>query len=225
LPAASTTRVTRPSGTRSVVRDRRYVAAAGLNAVLYLYMPMLSVVLPLYIVQRTAAPAWSIAGLFVLNTAGVLALQVRAARGVHDLASAARSVRRGGLAFFAACLVFALAAAPHAPYIALAALVGGAALQVVGEVMLASGSWEIGFGLAHPDRPAEWQGLYGASLPIARAMGPLVLTYLLLDWSGPGWLVLGLVFLVAATTMTSVVARAQTSPEPPVGTQLSGAHA
>jgi hypothetical protein len=171
---------------------------------------MLSVVLPLYIVERTAAPVWSIASLFVLNTVGVLTLQVRAAHAVHDLPSAARSVRRGGWAFLAACLAFALAAAPHAPYVALAALVAGAVLQVVGEVMLASGSWEIGFAMADPDRPAEWQGLYGASLPVARALGPLVLTYLLLDWSGPGWLVLGLVFLVAATAMGAVVSRART---------------
>ena len=63
LPAGSTTRTPRPTGARSVIRDRRYVVAAGLNAVLYLYLPMLSVVLPLYIVQRTSAPVWSIAGL------------------------------------------------------------------------------------------------------------------------------------------------------------------
>ena len=160
----------------------------------------------------------------MLNTAGVLTLQVRAARAVHDLASAARSVRRGGLAFLVACVAFALAAAPHAPSVALAALIAGAALQVVGEVMLASGSWEIGFGLADPDRPAEWQGLYGASLPIARAMGPLVLTFLLLEWSGPGWLVLGLVFLLASLAMTPVVHGARGSAQPAVGRRQAGRH-
>jgi len=63
-----------------VLGDRPYVAAAALSGVLHLYLPMLSVLLPLWIVRRTAAPGWTVAVLFVVNTTGVLLLQVRAAR-------------------------------------------------------------------------------------------------------------------------------------------------
>ena len=66
---------------RRVRHDRPYLSVAGLHAVLYLYMPTLSVVLPLFVASRTAAPAWTIAVAFVVNTAGVLALQVRAGGG------------------------------------------------------------------------------------------------------------------------------------------------
>lgn len=186
-----------------VLRDRPYVAATALNAVLYLYMPMLSVVLPLYIAQRTGAPGWMVAALFVLNTGGVLLLQLPAARAVAGLLGAAASVRRGGYALSASCLAFWVASLPESSLLACAALVAAIGLQVAGEVCVAAGSWEIGFGLADPRRPGQWQGMYAGAIPVARALGPIALTALVLD--GPGWPALGGVFLVASLAMTPVV--------------------
>lgn len=197
------TAATRPA---AVLRDRPYVVAAVLNAALYLYMPMLSVALPLYIAHRTGAPAWMIAALFVVNTLGVLMLQIPAARRVVDLVGAAASVRRGGVLLMAACAAFWVASGPSSPVLATLMLAVGIALQVLGEVCLAAGSWEIGFGLADPDRPGQWQGLYSTGVPVARALGPLALTGLLLGWSGPGWLVLGGIFVATSLVMTPVVA-------------------
>ena len=188
-----------------VLRDRPYVLAAALNAVLYLYMPMLSVVLPLYIAHSTGAPSWMVAALFVANTLGVLALQVPAARSIAGIIDAAASVRRSGFLLLGACLAFWAASEPASPVVAVLLLAVGIAAQVLGEVCLAAGSWEIGFGLADSDRPGQWQGLYSAGLPAARALGPLALTVLVLDWSGPGWLVLGAVFVVAAIAVTPAV--------------------
>jgi MFS family permease len=188
-----------------VLRDRRYLAAAGLNAVLYLYMPMLSVALPLYVAARTAAPTWAIAPVFVVNTVGVLLLQVRAARPVITLATAAKSLRRAGVVLLLSCLVFGAAATTGTPRAALLVLITGAALQVVGEVLLAAGSWHVGFALADEARPGQWQGLYSSGLQLARSVGPLLLTALLVTWSGPGWPVLGLVFALAGLALTPVV--------------------
>ncbi len=195
-----------PASSRGVLHDRPYVAAAMLNAVLYLYMPMLSVVLPLYLVQRTDAPAWTIGGVFVLNTLGVALLQVRAATTVTDLSSAVVATRRAGVALLLACLAFALVASVRSPFAAVAVLAMAAGLQIVGEVLLASGSWEIGFGLADPHRQGRWQGLFVSGIALARALGPLALATLVLTWSGPGWLVLGVVFATAAAAMGPVVA-------------------
>jgi len=189
-----------------VLRDRPYVVAAALNAVLYLYMPTLTVALPLFIAQRTAAPGWSIALLFVVNTLGVLLLQVRAARTVTGATSAATALRRAGLLLLASCAVFAAATLTGSAAIALVVLAVGAALQVLGEVVLAAGSWHVGFALADPDRPGQWQGLFASGQPLARAMGPVLLTALLLEWSGPGWLVLGTLFAVTGALMAPVIA-------------------
>lgn len=193
----------------AVLRDRPYVVAAGLNAVLYLYMPMLSVALPLYIAHSTGAPGWMVAVLFVANTLGIVSLQVPAARRVTDLLGAAASVRRAGLLLMGACVAFWVASMPSSAAVAAVALLAGIGLQVLGEVDLAAGSWEIGFGLADSDRPGQWQGLYSAGLPVARALGPVVLTAIVLGWPGPGWLVLGLIFVGAAFALTPVVAWGQ----------------
>src|SRR5258705_11200417 len=81
----------------SVLRDRPFAAVALINAALMLYMPMLSVLVPLWVVQHTVAPGWAVSVLFVVNTVGVVAFQVRAGHSVRDSASAIRALRRPGM--------------------------------------------------------------------------------------------------------------------------------
>ncbi|CCH29037.1 MFS transporter [Actinosynnema sp. NPDC047251] len=191
-----------------VLRDRPYALVALLNAVLLLYMPMLSLVVPLWIVERTGAPTWVVGLLFVVNTGAVVLGQVRLARGVIDLPTAVRSVRRGGVLLLASCGVFALSA-DAGPWPAVAVLLAGAAVQVVGEMLHGAGSWEIGFGLAPADRQGQYQGFYGTGTAVARTVGPLLLTTLVLGGGVAGWLVLGALFLAAALAMGPAVRWAQ----------------
>lgn len=193
-----------------VLRDRPYALVALLNAVLLLYMPMLSLVIPLWIVERTGAPAWVVGVLFVVNTGFVVVGQVRVARGVTDLAAAVRSVRRGGVLLLASCAVFALSAGTGG-WSAVAVLVAGAVVQVVGEMLHGAGSWEIGFGLAPADRQGQYQGFYGTGTAVARTVGPLLLTTLVLGGGVVGWLVLGALFLTAALAMGPAVRWSQRS--------------
>lgn len=180
-----------------VLRDRPYVLVASLNAVLMLRLPLLSLVLPLWITERTAAPAWLASGLFVLNTAAVTLFQVRAARAVTGLGSALRALRLSGLVMLACCAVFALSAGRSAGAAA-AVLVVGAVLQVIAEMQQSAGSWQLSFDLAPADRIGEYQGFFGTGVTVARTLGPLVLTTALLEWGTPGWLLLGGLTAVAA---------------------------
>ncbi|MGC9667487.1 MFS transporter [Planosporangium sp. 12N6] len=203
LPAAAHHR--RPGRAWDALRDTPYLAAAALNAVMYLYMPLLSVLLPLYLAARTAAPRWLVAGVFVVNTVGVVAGQRRAARRVATFDDATRAIRRAGVLLGAACLVFWGASRVTGPVAAAGIVLAGAALQVAGEIRLAAGSWTVGFALADPARPGQWQGVYASGIPLARAVGPAALTGLVMVWTGPGWLLLGLVFLAAGLAATLVV--------------------
>ncbi|MFC0623875.1 MFS transporter [Kribbella deserti] len=195
LPAvpAATTRVAGPR--LAVLRDKPYAVLTLLNSIMLLYMPLLSLVMPLWIVTRTDAPGWTMAALLVLNTMAVTLFQVKFARRVTSLQSAAKSVRTAGVAMLLACAVFAVSAAGLSTESAVLVLGLGAALLVVGEMLLASGSWEISFGLAPADKQGQYQGFFGSGPAIARMLGPVLLTTVVLGWGPIGWLVVGALFL------------------------------
>ncbi|MDX3113383.1 MFS transporter [Streptomyces scabiei] len=198
----------RPGGNAlGVLRDRPYALVALLNTVLLLRMPLLSLVLPLWITERTGAPAWLVSALFVLNTAAVTVFQVRMARGVRGLESATRAVRRAGWVMCAACAVFALSAGAS-PWVAAGVLVLGSVLQAAAEMGQSAGSWQLSFDLAPADRVGEYQGLFGTGVTVARTLGPLVLTWLLVEWGTPGWLLLGAAMVAASYAMGPAARRA-----------------
>ncbi|MGY6021882.1 MFS transporter [Streptomyces spinosirectus] len=205
LPAVNgATAVAAAGGRRfAVLGDRPYALLALLNAVLLLRLPLLSLALPLWITERTGAPAWLASGLFVLNTLAVTLFQVRTARAVTGLGSALKVLRRSGLVMLASCAVFALSTGRSA-WPAAVIMVVGAALQVVAEMQQSAGSWQLSFGLAPADRMGEYQGFFGTGVTVARTSGPLVVTTLLLGWGASGWLVLGLLMVVAAYAMGPV---------------------
>ncbi|MFD4525090.1 MFS transporter [Streptomyces sp. NPDC058470] len=200
LPTVSSSVAVHRSQGLGVLRDRPYVLVTFLNTVLLLRMPLLSLGIPLWITERTEAPAWLVSALFVLNTAAVMVFQVRMARGVTGLASATRAIRRSGLVMLASCAVFALSSGVSA-WVAVSALVAGAVLQVLAEMQQSAGSWQLAFDLAPADRMGEYQGFFGTGVTVARTMGPLVLTALLVGWGTPGWLLLGGVMLAASYAM------------------------
>ncbi|MEU4510774.1 MFS transporter [Nonomuraea wenchangensis] len=205
LPALRPAGGAAPSGKLTVLRDRPYALITLINAVLLFYMPLLSVIVPLWIAGRTSAPSWVVAALLLVNTGSVLAFQVRVARRVRTLREASASVRRAGLMMLAACAVFALSAYGW-PYLLL-----GAALLVWGEMLLAAGAWEISFGLAPDDRQGQYQGFFGTGTAVARMLGPVALTTLVLGGGTFGWLALGAMFAAAGAAMAPAVRWARRS--------------
>ncbi|MFI0445794.1 MFS transporter [Actinomadura sp. 6N118] len=189
----------------AVLRDRPYAALTLINTVMLLYMPMISLVMPLWVVERTDAPRWLVSAMLVINTVCVVLFQVRVARGVTGLPSATRFVRLAGLIMLACCAVFALSAYGSSAWPATLILLAGIVLQVAGEMFLASGAWEISFGLAPARQQGQYQGFFGMGIPLARMLGPILLTTLIMGWGAPGWLVLGIIFLTAGLAMTPAV--------------------
>jgi MFS family permease len=189
----------------AVLRDRPYAVLTLLNAIMYLNMPVLSLGLPLWIVLRTDAPKPLAALLLIVNMLAVVLFQVRVARRVADLRSAARVAGRAGWVLLAACVVYGLSGGSLGAQAAAAVLLTGAAVQVLGEMMHGAAAWEAGFALARAGRQGQYQGFYGMAPQIARMLGPVVVTALLIGWGTPGWLVLGGLFLVAGLLFAPAV--------------------
>jgi hypothetical protein len=120
---------------------------------------------------------------------------------------------KGSLLLAGGCAVLALAPIAHHAVLASAWLLIAAALLVMGEVRVAAGSWEIGFGLADPDRPGQWQGMYSSSIPVARAVGPICLLGLVFGIpSALGWGAIALLFTGAGTALAVLAVRADAAP-------------
>jgi hypothetical protein len=189
----------------AVLRDRPYALLALLNTIMLLHVPMITLAIPLWIVQRTDAPRWMVSVLLVVNTVTVVLFQVRVARGVVDLKTAARSTRFAGVMLLASCVVFALTALGMSAWVATAVLLVAAVMQTVGEMAQSAGAWQISFDLAPPDKHGQYQGLFGNGLAVARVIAPLLLTTLILAWGIPGWIVLGGIFLVTSLVIGPAV--------------------
>ncbi len=183
-----------------VLRDRPYAVITLLNAVLLLRLPLLSIAIPLWITERTAAPEWLVSALFILNCGAVMLFQVRMAAGIKGLATAARALRRSGAMMVPTCAVFALSAYVS-PWLAAAVLIAGAVLLVIAEMWQSAGAWQLSFDLAPAGRTGEYQGFFGTGVTIARTTGPLLLTLLLLDLGTLGWLLVGVLLMLASYAM------------------------
>jgi len=209
LPRTSPSPARKGEPKLAVLRDRPYALISVLNMILLLRMPLLSVAIPLWIVERTQAPGWTVSVLFVLNTVVVVLFQVKIAARLSGVGTAARMVRRSGVVLLASCVAFALSATGSSPWTSFAVLVAGALVQVLGEMMQSAGTWEISFDLAPADKQGQYQGFFGTGTSVARMLGPALLTTVVVGWGAAGWVLVGLVFLGAGWAMGPAVRWAQ----------------
>jgi MFS family permease len=185
------------------LRDAPFAVAASLNSVLIQHVGILTVALPIWISQRTNAPAWLYAVIVIVNAVSVVLLQVRVSRGSHDVPGGARAFRRAGLFLAACCALFALATG-RPTWLTVALLLLGAILHVLGEMLQSSGEWALSFGLAPEHAQGQYQGLFAMSAQLGIMITPALAT-LLFTWMGSaGWLVFAGLFLVAGAASPAV---------------------
>ncbi|WP_306213846.1 MFS transporter [Actinoplanes sp. RD1] len=188
-----------------VLRDRPYAVFALLNSLLIMNGPLLTVALPIWIAQRTDAPSSLYPAILVINTLFVVTLQVRVSRGAEHVAGGARSLRRAGLVLAACCVLFAVAGGLPA-WAAVAVLLAGAVVHVLGEMLHSAGSWSLAYGLAPERAHGQYQGLFGMSTQLGSTVTPFLATVLIIGLGWPGWLVFGAV-MAGAGLLAPAVAR------------------
>ena len=126
----------------------------------------------------------------------VLLFQVRASRGTEDLTGAARASRRAGVAASPPPACCSRPAAAYRPRRRWRCCSAGALVHVVGELWHSAAGWGISFGLAPAHAQGQYQGAYGMGFAARSMVAPVLVTTLALGWGVPGWLVLGVVFLL-----------------------------
>ncbi|WP_446220632.1 MFS transporter [Micromonospora sp. IBHARD004] len=190
-PAAVGGRATR--GPRRALRDGRFLAVSGASAVLALHLTVLTLIVPLWTVARAGAPPTVVSAVLLTNTLLTVLLAVRLSRGAGTAVPAARRMRRAGLVLAAAMPLYAATAGlPTAAAVAL--LLAATVVYTFGDLWHSTAGAGLAYDLAPPDAIGAYQGADGLLAGLARAVGPALLTLVILDGGTVGWLLVAALF-------------------------------
>ncbi|MEV0807988.1 MFS transporter [Micromonospora sp. NPDC050200] len=213
----------RPSGAEArpgapgrgrALRDRPFLAVSGASAVLALHWTVLTLVVPLWTVSRTGAPPAVVSAVLLVNTSLTVLLAVRLARDADTAVPAARAMRRAGLVLAVAMLLYAATAGtPALPATGLLLL--ATAVYTVGDLWHGTAGAGLAYDLAAPEAIGAYQGVDGVLAGLARAVGPGLLTWAVLDggiagWAGVAVLFAGVGLLVPPLTQRALRTRPAT---------------
>ncbi len=148
--------------------DWPFVGYALLNGLMKLQFSVLVLLLPLWIVEHTQAPRWSVSMLVLLNTVLVTLFQVRVGRNVKTVRNGGTALNRAGVIFLVSCSAMGLATGLPA-WAALLLLIFAVVLHTFGELWHSSGAMALSFGLAAPHVQGQYQGLAGIGAGLAPA--------------------------------------------------------
>ncbi|GHJ55413.1 MFS transporter [Nonomuraea sp. TT08I-71] len=191
-PTARAPAAGRPRRVRAL-RDGRFLAVSGASAVLALHLTVLTLIVPLWTVTRAGAPPPVVSAVLLTNTVLTVLLAVRLSRGADTAAPAARKLRRAGLVLAAATPLYA-ATAGLPTVAAVALLLVATAVWTFGDLWHGAAGAGLAYDLSPPEAIGAYQGADGLLAGLARAVGPALLTLLVLDGGVPGWLALGALF-------------------------------
>lgn len=189
---------------RTVFRDGRFLGVSLLNAVLYLHAPLLEVVIPLWLVSRTHAPAAVSASALVMSCIAVVFLQVPIASRIDELGSARRAMPLAAGLLVATCACCVLASQVAGAFAASILLILAFAVNVFAEMVHSSISWVLAFDLPPVGREGEYQGFFNSALSLTQSVAPALLVALVMSDAWHGWAILTAIITVAGTALLGV---------------------
>lgn len=208
----------------AALADRPYAAFAALNGLINLQAVVVTLLIPLWIASRTQIPHWAAAAVFGLNFLVGTALMQPVGRRIETTEQGGKAMRVAGLAIAVGCAVLAGSNSGPRWSETLVLFVGAAVLCAAGVWVTAAG-FSLSFELAPAHAQGQYQGVTLLGLDAAGAVGPALLTALVLGLGAPGWVLLGLGFAAAGLmgpavtrwaerTRPTVVSVGDAAPEP-----------
>jgi hypothetical protein len=179
------------------LRDRPFLLTTSLTAILAIHLSLITIVVPLWIVERTTVPPALIGVLLVINTLFAVTFQIRASKGAESLPGSTAKARSAAVAMALGCVV--LAPSGGVPTLAAVALVIAAFLLLsYGEVAQSASAWGMSYALAPKAAQGEYLGAFAMSNAGQTVLAPVTGSLLVLRNGGAGWLILGALILFAA---------------------------
>lgn len=206
-----------------VLRDRAFVAYAVLTAAFVLQFSVITLLLPLWVVDDTHAPRWSIAAALVINTILIVLLQVRVGGRVKTIQQGGSAWRRSGVVFLLSCSALGFAAGLPA-WAALLLVVAGVCLHTIGEIWHTSAGFVLTYNLPPAHAQGQYSGLIGIAGGAGGAIAPALLLGLVLAHGRAGLIGLGAFFALAGLLMPAIARWAErTRPAEPDSGDLAEA--
>ena len=197
------------------LRDGPYMTVSALAGVLVLFDSVLTVLVPLWVTERTDAPRWSVSALYLLCCLLVVVFQRRVSAGKESIPAGSRALRRTA-PLAAVALVFFYCAGLSSGPLTLLLLVSGGVVLTGAEMTFAAGEYSLSYGLARDERHGEYQGAFAVGVGVGSAAAPPVVTALCLGAGPLGWVVLGALMLGAGAAVPSAARWAGQKSDRPV---------
>lgn len=178
------------------LRQGRFLAVAALHAVFVLHIPLLSIGIPLWATQHTAAPALIVGPLIVLNTILVILFQVRCSRGTETRAGGIRALRLASVSL-AGCAAVVAFAGETGTVLTVVLLTAGMVLLTFGELFQVAGGVGVSYDLAPRERQGEYLAVFSLGTAAMYMVGPALVTIGVVERGLVAWLALAVVFLAA----------------------------
>ncbi|MGW6267748.1 MFS transporter [Streptomyces sp. NPDC055060] len=184
------------------LRDKPFLSFTGINAILTMHMTLLSIGVPLWIVEHTKVPAAVISPLVAVNTVLAVTLQVRASRGTETIAGSARALVRAGVSLAVCCLL--LVAAPKPPVVmAVGVLLLAMVALTAGELFQSAGGWGGSYLLAAPGQEGVYLSVFWLGVAVQQIAAPLVVG-LVITAGSTGWAVLAALFALCGLAAPAI---------------------
>jgi MFS family permease len=211
----------RPAASQRL-HDRRYGALTAVNGALTLHMTLLSVGLPLWLLEHTRAPAAAVPALLVVNTLLAVALQVPLAGRVRSSRGAVTALTVAGTALAVCCLAMPLAASLEGTG-ALAVAIGAVLALTLAEMAQAAGGWDLSFRLAPEAQRGRYLSVFSLGTTAQMVLGPVLLTSVVFGLGTWGWVGLA-ALLVGAGPLAGIILRAEAATSVARTAEPSAAH-
>ncbi|MEE4541316.1 MFS transporter [Streptomyces sp. V4-01] len=192
------------------LRDLPFVAYATVGGAMMLQSMILEILIPVWIVDHTDAPAWAITVAFVINTTVVVLLQVRLGEKVHTVKDGGGALRRAGFVLLLGCTALGLMAGLPA-WAALLLLVTGMLLLTLGEIWHAAGTFAFEYGLPPAHAQGQYQGLSNTVSGAVKAAAPALLLGFALSFGRAGWFGLGVLLALLGATGPAIARWGETT--------------
>ncbi|MEH1166147.1 MFS transporter [Micromonospora sp. CPCC 205539] len=207
LPAYPPVRRPGPQRPGRALRDGPFLAVGAASATLSLHSVVLALVVPLWLAARTDVPLVTVSAVLLVNTVLTVALAVRLSRGARHAGPAATTMRRAGLLLAVAMLLYPATAGLPTP-LAIGLLLAATVVYTVGDLLHGSASAALAYDLAAPHALGAYQGVDGLLAGLARAAGPALLTWAVLDGGTVGWVALAGVLALTGLAVPALTRRA-----------------